>query len=52
MTNHNPFQTSPREDAEAYLRRGNAYIERSEYDQAITEYSQAIALQPDLAEAY
>ena len=35
-----------------YFYRGNAYGRKGDHDQAIKDYSQAIALQPDLAEAY
>ena len=41
-----------RKDAEACLYRGNTYFEKGDYDQAISEYSKAIELDPKLAVAY
>jgi tetratricopeptide (TPR) repeat protein len=42
----------PPADAEAYLRRGEASAGAHEYDQAIADYTMAIRLRPDYAEAY
>jgi uncharacterized protein (TIGR02145 family) len=39
-------------DAVAYFKRGNAYREKNEYEQAISNYTQAIQLNPNFAEAY
>jgi len=36
----------------AYLNRGNAYIGKGLYDQAIADETKAIALKPDYALAY
>jgi tetratricopeptide (TPR) repeat protein len=36
----------------AYLDRGNVYLDGKEYDKAVVEYTRAIELNPDLAEAY
>jgi hypothetical protein len=38
--------------AEAYLMRGDQYSDIRDYDHAIADYSQAIRLKPDYAEAY
>ncbi len=38
--------------AEAYLKRGNTYLDKAEYDKAIKDYSEAIRLDPTLATAY
>jgi len=40
------------EGAEAYVNRGDAYLFERDFDQAIAEYDQAIALDPGVAEAY
>ena len=37
---------------EEYLHRGDAYFEKEEYDKAIAEFSRAIELDPNYAEAY
>ncbi|MFC1815037.1 tetratricopeptide repeat protein [Thermodesulfobacteriota bacterium] len=42
----------PGSDADFYKDRGRAYLSKGQYDQAITDYSRAIALQPGLAGAY
>ena len=39
-------------DAYAYLRRGEAYMERDEFDRAILDLTQAIQLKPDYVDAY
>jgi len=39
-------------DAEAYFNRGLAYDDKGQYDQAISDYSKAIEINPGLAEAY
>ena len=38
--------------AEAYLKRGDQYSEIKDFDHAIADYSQAILLKPNYAEAY
>jgi len=43
---------SPLDTAEAYLQRGDQYSDSKDYDHAIADYSQAIRLRPDYAEAY
>jgi tetratricopeptide (TPR) repeat protein len=45
-------QDEPLPTAPAYLRRGDTYADRQEYDRAIADYTQAIARQPNYAEAY
>src|SRR5215471_13192294 len=40
------------DDPKAYLDRGNVYLDAKEYDKAIVEYTRAIELNPNLAEAY
>jgi tetratricopeptide (TPR) repeat protein len=37
---------------QAYLQPGDTYADRHEYDRALTEYTQAIIMRPDYAEAY
>lgn len=36
----------------AYVNRGNAYDERGQIDKAIEDYSQAISMHPNYADAY
>ena len=43
---------SNRRDAEAYYNRGVAYARIGQIDQAIKDYSRAIELNPEYAEAY
>jgi lipoprotein NlpI len=38
--------------AAAYYNRGNAYDGKGLHDQAIADFTQAIAIKPDLAQAY
>ena len=42
----------PLETAQAYLKRGDAYSEIQDYDDAIMDYNQAIHLKPEYVEAY
>ena len=42
----------PLDSAENYLRRGDEYSGAQAYGQAIADYSEALRLQPDWAEAY
>ena len=44
--------TSPLPDAEAYLKRGEAFAGAKKYDLAIADYDMAIRLKPGYAEAY
>ena len=39
-------------DARAWFLRGNAYLDRGEYEFAVSDYSKAIELVPDDAVAY
>lgn len=39
-------------DANAYFRRGGAYTKKSDYNNAIKEFTTAIALGPDFTDAY
>ena len=39
-------------DAKAYFNRGLAYDDKGQYDQAISDYSKAIEINPRLADAY
>jgi Flp pilus assembly protein TadD len=41
-----------REKATAYFKRGNAHDENDNYDAAITDYTEAIRLDPVYARAY
>ncbi len=43
---------SGRGDADDSYNRGNAYAGKGEYDKAIAEYTEAIRLDPTLAQAY
>ena len=45
------MEPDQRQVAATYFYRGNAYADKGEYDKAIEDFDQAIALQPDLAEA-
>jgi tetratricopeptide (TPR) repeat protein len=47
-----PIGVGSLETAEAYVRRGDQYSEMKDYDHAIADYTQAIRLKPDYAEAY
>lgn len=47
-----PITAGALDSAGAYLQRGDRYAEIKDYDHAIADYSQAIRLQPDGAEAY
>jgi tetratricopeptide (TPR) repeat protein len=40
------------ESARTYINRGNAYLEKKAYDQAIADYNQVIQLDPKSVEAY
>jgi tetratricopeptide (TPR) repeat protein len=40
------------EDAEAYLKRGNAFYNRQQYVKAILDYNKAIEVNPDYTDAY
>src|SRR4051812_32163181 len=42
----------PGDTAKAWMDRGDAHLDAKEYDKAIVEYTRAIELKPDLAEAY
>ena len=44
--------TGPLNSAEAYLMRGDEYADIKDYAQAVADYTQAIQLKPDYAEAY
>jgi tetratricopeptide (TPR) repeat protein len=44
--------TGPLPDAEAYLKRGEAFAGAKKYDLAIADYDMAIRLRPGYAEAY
>ena len=39
-------------DAAAYINRGNAYFEKGQYDQAISDYTKALEINPRDAWAY
>ena len=51
-TSRPPIAAGSLDTAAAYLMRGDAYLEVKDYDHAIADYSQAIRLKPDYAEAY
>jgi tetratricopeptide (TPR) repeat protein len=38
--------------AEDYFNRGNALLEKGDYDQAIADYTQALSINPQATEAY
>jgi tetratricopeptide (TPR) repeat protein len=44
--------TTDSNNAIAYLERGNDYLDTERYDKALTEYNQAIQINPNYAEAY
>jgi tetratricopeptide (TPR) repeat protein len=53
--NLNPVSTVPSSTpptADDYYVRGSAFLQRGDYQQALSDYTQAIRLQPDFAEAY
>jgi tetratricopeptide (TPR) repeat protein len=50
MTNENLNQGKP--EAEVHYERGVAYIEEGRYDRALAEFTIAIRLKPDYADAY
>jgi tetratricopeptide (TPR) repeat protein len=52
MADPNAAQTGPGDTPAAHLHRGNALLEKKEYDKAIAEYTCAIELNPNFAEAY
>ena len=41
-----------REDATSHFQAGEAFFQQGDYEKACEEYEQAIALQPDYADAY
>jgi tetratricopeptide (TPR) repeat protein len=45
-------QLAPVSAANATYNRGNAYLSKRSYDQAIADYTRALTLNPSLAEAY
>ncbi len=53
--NLNPISAEPSSSpptADDYFVRGGAYLQRGNYEKALADYSQAIQLRPDFAEAY
>ena len=40
------------QDAEAYVRRGDWYVDNENYEQAFSEYNRAIEIDPQYADAY
>jgi tetratricopeptide (TPR) repeat protein len=47
-----PPSANARDEAEAFLKRGNSHSFSGEYDQAISDYTEAIRFDPDNALAY
>lgn len=49
-----PYVTtqSPLEDAIGYLFRGNIFAEKGQYDQAVSDFTKALEINPRFAEAY
>jgi len=45
-------QSGTKKDAEAYYKSGNEYYDKGDYDNAISEFTEAIRLKPKFAEAY
>jgi tetratricopeptide (TPR) repeat protein len=45
-------QLAPASAANATYNRGNAYLSKRSYDQAIADYTRALALNPELAQGY
>lgn len=47
-----PAQTLPTDDFALHFERGNAHLEKNEWYEAISEFTEAIELNPEYAEAY